>query len=539
MPGYNEQNITLDRYSIGEIAELAGFPDYYNAGSSQWIRSAVYVAAANISTVAKTAFQNNTAPVNTVALNSDAAVDTAGLFAAIEAIPRLSGSSVSVVVSGKAALSQVGTISSSGIQIVNTGQTNFVTGTSGASVAVTSDNTNIWAFSPSSSSAIAVSKSTNGTSFAAQSPSSFPTLSFASSTYNGMANSNITRNALGDQIGTSGAGKFFAYNCGARHLLVTRGTSGTNWVASRATDPSSTWGGDESTTVLGSGSLAIASTNYAWSYKNGNNFVFMLDAGSTARYTTDGGVTWGNCTNAPAINSTMFFKRNSSTAAKIACFDTSSTTAKFSADSGATWTSRTLPVAPTTAGGAAYTGSTCLIVVAGVLYRSTDDGATWSTITLPAATGGTLTSVFGDTNRFYLYFGTTASQILTGTDGSAWTIRALTPLSIASITGIASFNSNSVMLFGSSGAIYTNDGGVTWGVSAMDTVSRNSLQGGDAYITADGGGFTVLGVGIGSDTAASIALALTDMSSGPSFYRTGATTITPLRANAVCYQRIG
>jgi hypothetical protein len=45
----NDALPNLSRFSVGEIVDLSGVPNFYNAGSSTWLRSATATASSNLS----------------------------------------------------------------------------------------------------------------------------------------------------------------------------------------------------------------------------------------------------------------------------------------------------------------------------------------------------------------------------------------------------------------------------------------------------------------------------------------------------------
>lgn len=535
MPVFNEQNITLDRYAIGEIVDLVGMPDFYNAGSSKWLRSAIFTSQANLTADMKLAFQSNANPSNLIALNSDAALDTAGCFHSKLPIPRISGSSVSAVPgNGTSTLVQIGAITSAGLQLIYTGQTaSFAGSSNGTNVSVASDNTSLWALAPTGGNSFSMYKSTDAITWANQSLSGLPTFSMTTPPA-WPGGSTVANTPLGDLLRTGAAEKFTLLYCGARYLILASG--GTNYIATRSSNGTS-WGGDESTSVLGSATVSHGAAAMYF-YRNGNNCWLSLDNGPTNRYTTDGGVNWNTCTNAPTLTTAMYIKRNTTTPAKIAAFTTGAL--KTSADSGATWTTQTLPATASTIGGAAYIGSVLIFVSAGVVWRSGDDGATWAISPMPANSAGLPSSVFGDATQFYLIFAVgTASQLMTSTNGTTWTIRNLNfVVPAVNFQGIASYNSNSVLIMSdNTTALFTNNGGVTWSYGALDTISRSTGNYGDVYTTPDGGGYAIFGNGTVAAASQNV-IALTDVTNGGSFYRTGATAVTPIRANALSYMRV-
>jgi hypothetical protein len=320
-------------------------------------------------------------------------------------------------------------------------------------------------------------------------------------------------------------------------------------VASLSTDGLA-WGGDNTNAVIGSTNRANALDMQF--YRNGNNC--YLNVGSFYRYSTDGGVTWANCTFAAAPSpSNYFLIYNQTDPAKLMILDGySSTTAYFTADSGATWSAaRTLPFGGSN-GGIYYKGSTVVQSDASVSFSvSTNDGVTWAAPTFPIGTLGANIYFYADANRFYA--GVNGQpQLLTSSDAVTWTLITLSQnnnLNVVSTqygVGIMAFDSNTVVLLGKNNAsgynqaIFTLDGGVTWTCSQFTTNNVGAAWGvGNAFVTPDGGGIG-FAFGMNANTSSnSPKVFKSDLTSGGAFYRTGATAITPIQTGATAYVRVG
>jgi hypothetical protein len=245
-------------------------------------------------------------------------------------------------------------------------------------------------------------------------------------------------------------------------------------------------------------------------------------------------------------------KTNASLPAKL-FYHNLSTGALFSADSGATWTARTLPETPDDGGALAYKGSTVLISRYNIVYRSVDDGATWTTVTFPAGTLQQGGPVFADANRFYMC-PSSQGQILTSTDAITWTIVTVPSAYFYNTGGygaIISYDSNNVILTGYNGSsgydicALTNDGGVTWKITTVRYNSSTAMNsfGGDVSVSPDGlgGGTAVFGgqngggyYGGNTGNVCSKATAV----AGGGFYRTGTNAVTATNAGAYVYTRV-
>jgi len=549
---------SLDRFSIGEIQDLTGVPNLYNAGTSTWAKSATFVDASSISTGTKAILASAaTLAAPTVASLSayNVSLLNRGMFMNYP-IQRISASGISVVPAlyeNSTSAVGVGVMTPAGIQAMLTGQTSNAssdaqTGTVGV---VASNNTTIFSYCFTGASTLSAYTTTNGTTWTAGSVTGTPTFvsntaatkAWASSAGDGTF---ATRNgAKGISYGAETSTCLFTVVwCGARFLLL--GPGATNYVASLSTDGLA-FSGDNTTAVIGgsqSRNLGIAF------YRNGNNC--YLNVGTAFRYSTDGGVTWAASTFAAALPATTaFYKFNKTDPAKIICGTSGTTNAYYSSDSGATWSAdRPYPSTPTR--GVAYNGSTVVMADGSSMYYSTNNGTTWNNTVYPIGTFSTVGNVCSDAYRFYS--GVNGQpQILTSADGITWTISnlpvnyALGPNDYSMGAGsICSFDSNTVILCGShEGAGVarqwsTTDGGITWTYALPNNKNASySAQPmcGDVYVTPDAGGFGFgLGRVIPSDTQI---FSKADTTAGGAFYRTGATAITPVRANAFSYVRVG
>jgi hypothetical protein len=543
----NPSAADLSRYSVGEITQLVGAPVFYNAGSSKWLQTGSYTAASNLGAAAKTnlAAGSTAANINISMLSNAESL----LYSNNPQSPlppqRISSSGVTVYPCASGTqLTSVLTVTSAGAQVIPTGLTAVnASSSAGTNIVIASNNTTIFAYVISTSSSFAAKSTTDGINWSSVTLTGLPTVSSLGSVRSWGSGSLTLNYPNGRQ--RADAGRYMVFWCGARFIMVIPDGSG-YYITSTSTNGIA-WSGDTTLTVINNN--AVATTNSFDFYRNGNNC--YLQVGSVSRYTTDGGITWADCSSMSFYGNGYNQKTNATTPAKL-FYTNQSTTALFSADSGATWTSRTLPLSTNSDSTLAYRGSTVLIGRSNGVQRSVDDGATWTPVIFPAGTLSNYGFVFGDANRFY-FIPYTQPQILTSTDGITWTIVSVATggfVVSGGWGGIISFSSNNVVLVGynnSSGydiCYLTTDGGVTWKVTTITNQQNttNELFIGDAFITPDGlgGGTSVFGGyggGYYGQTQSNVCSAST-VASGGGFYRTGNTAVTATNSGASVYARV-
>ena len=552
---------SLDRFSIGEIQDLSGVANFYDAGSSKWLRSGQATASSNLTASTRTNLASaGTASVPTVLAQSSLSLSyNANGFYATYPIARISASSISVVPANNFTTGvNVGVMTSAGLQVVATGQTSMRAGAqSGGNAVVASNNTKIFSYTFTSATALNVRSTTNGTTWTAETVTGVPVFAAASTTAAHASPSTSSQYTSASNTGwrrakVPGNTEFAVFWCGARFLIIAPGTGATNYVASLSTD-GFTFGGDNTNAVLGSTTVAV-SENIQF-YRNGNNCYLQVST-TQKRYSTDGGITWANSTFAASPNPYDYMMQYNTTdpAKLIIMGGFSSSEAYYTADSGATWSAnRPLPDTASN-GGLYYKGSTAIFsTAAGTTRVSTDNGVTWVTPTFPIGVLSANHQVYADANRFYIGV-LSQPQILTSADAVTWTIVNLTQnYNVGTHTtqtgnGIITYagDSNMVVLLGYNTAsgynqcFFSLDGGVTWTGSQFTVGNITDSWGvGNCFTTPDAGGvafaFGMAGITSGQNTNVLKA----DITGGGAFYRTGVSVISPLRTNALSYVRVG
>lgn len=525
------------KYGVGDIAEFVGVPAYYDAGDSQWAQSNTWIPAASIgSATAKSNIRSSS--YNNVAITDNSALLGFAQLTLNSVTPLAKTASVvSLPITTDTTNCKVLTIAASGVRMVATGQAQGYANAAGGANLVTSDGTTLWSWTAASASAWGAYTSTDGITWTTASLSGQATFSSATTYPLGPTGAQSSMDKTGEQFVTSGTYLQVAAYCGARHLLI--GLNGSNqYIAQRSTNGLA-WGGDESTTILGSGT--VAATAYGWWYRNGNTFFIAI--GNVVRKSTDGGATWAAATNAIAAASTTRYRVNASDATRIACCTNSSTAMAFSADSGATWTTRTAPFtlnANTTLNGRGSSWVLC-DTTTGNTYKSTDDGATWSVLATPTGFSGTVQGVYADANRWYIV-SAVGNNVATSTDLSTWTVRNISNTAPGtnynySPVNLVATDSNTIMGANISGYVLVSaDGGVTWYWTTY-TNSSVATGGGAVYLVANSVGLSTFIAGQMSVTYSAYTLA-SDVAALGKAYRVTSTTITPLRANSLAFARI-
>jgi hypothetical protein len=320
---------------------------------------------------------------------------------------------------------------------------------------------------------------------------------------------NGTRCAMGYHIAmpfyTGYAGNPMIYvNCGARIINTVYNSNTSAMLAYRSTD-GFTMGSDDATGILGT---TTAGRQFFF-HRNGNSC--LLICGAAVRFTTDGGINWATSTNAFVPSNYAFMQTNATNRTSLVATQSANTTFQVSTDTGATWTSRTLPALPAVASSAlAYAGSTMVFLsAAGTVHRSTDNGANWTTVTnTTLGVAANPINVVHDGYRFYMLYQGGLGALSTSTDGITWTARTVPATTLTDttsyyntysppsnvtqnvpVTYAAAANSSDVIITTSSGsgvrAIMSNDGGVTWYVAGNVGSTTYALYGANSTCFRD------------------------------------------------------
>jgi hypothetical protein len=204
-------------------------------------------------------------------------------------------------------------------------------------------------------------------------------------------------------------------------------------------------------------------------------------------------------------------------ASLIAVTGGSTQTIYVSTDTGANWTTRTLPAVPSeTTSAISYAGNIIVYVAAnGSAWVSTNDGASWSQLTnTTLGVPQNPINIVHDGFRFYMLYQGGNGALSTSTNGTTWTARTIPATSLADsntffnaydrssnniasgpLTFAAASNSSDVVIttqsIGNNSQLtspaamtvrcyLSNDGGVTWyvggniGASSYNTSAANS-----------------------------------------------------------------
>lgn len=539
MARYISQSQSLEtKYAVGEIADFISVPDYYDAGLSKWMKSNTWIAGSLLPTgFAEQLRQSDPtliALTDNIFFNESYASITGGLPAAVVGTTRC----IAYKSYNKYQTAYCLTITASDIRIISIGQTTSTSlnQSNGGAHVITSDGTTFWSWNIYGGLLTAYS-STDGITWTQRTLSGV--ISGMSSTYPlGMQGTQNSYERLGDMFFTNQQSHLQTIVwCGARHLMIGQLNGGSVYVAMRSSD-GTTWGGDETTTILGGAS--ISSNAYAWYYRNGNSFFIALS--NVSRYSADGGITWAASTNGPF--NAYVFRVNATDPARLAGISIDNVYISFSSNSGQSWTARTAPVVASSSA-SSFCGRGAIWMLAhlttGSLYKTTDDGATWDLVQTPSGMKGNISQVFADSNRWYLY-SRTANQIAVSTDGTNWTIRNIRNMPTSSIelmTMVATDSDHVIGVGANSLCLNTVDGGVTWQWATISSTA-GATGGATRNIVANTTGtpcFLSFGT-ITSDNSTSLLIQESDLDTGGKYVRASSATISPIRSNSFAYVRV-
>ncbi len=529
-----------DPIPIGSVVNFSGVPDYYDSGITQWMKSNTWISATQVTTVSVRTTCSKTPAF--AALSTNSIFEFYRFPNTINPIASISGVTAIPMMLTSGTTAQALVIDSTGVASATIGQTVGYTGvgTDGGGHLITSDGTLFWSWTAASATAFGARNSTDGKTWTTATLTGLPT--FASLTANAMGSNALPTSALsgtGELFGVTTTQMLVAVYCGARHLLI--GQASGNMIATLSTNGLA-WGGDQSVTVLGS--AAIPQNGVGWWYRNGlNNFIIIGGATFASRYSNDGGITWAATTGSTLGTSGTKFKANASDPARLT-MDAGGGTVHFSTNNGQSWTSRTLPITPTTLVGR---GANYLACDGTSVYLSNDDGATWALISFIAGLYGSIRGVYGDANRFYVH--SFANQIATTTNAITWTVRNISTAQPVTTTMqfCSALDTNNVVLSAVGVTteiyeLYTNDGGVTWKWVTRSS-SATALANNAPYYRAVTTGTSVLVAGIScaiTGNAGNYGNVIygSDMTANGAAFRISTATITPTFVNSFAYARV-
>lgn len=542
---------SLDRYSIGEIVDLAGVGSYYDAGTSKWLKSGTFVDGSNLSTNTKTVL----AAAATSAGNANVALATTNDVAIVAQYPcvreqwqvaRIPSISTTVIPRSVANPSvNVMVINSSGVTNVTIASPVHINNGYSAPFSLCSNESKFFVYYYTNTSTMACKSSTDGLTWTTETLTNLPTISSvdSNSTFWDFNYYNYAYPQAGWLYTSVGAGSYGVsgvFWCGARFLMLTKTTSA--YIAASLSSDGVAFSANSASSVLGSATLPFTKDiNF---YRNGNNC--FLAIGTTLVKSSDGGITWGAVSGTIGgidANAQYNIPNTTDPAKRIINQGDGYSSAYYTSDSGATWSSnRALP--QSSRWGIAYKGSTVVSSYTGGCYRSVDDGVTWTPITFPAGTNTSSGQILADAYRFY-FVGHGQNQILTSTDAITWTISTLPgTINASGNDSIQSVNSSIayITVGGLHQGVYTLDGGVTWAFARTSSGNYGvNTYGYSSTATIDGpnGGYLVQHTNSNSDASYNFFLSVAALTAGGAFYRTGSSEISSARTNATAYVRVG
>ena len=523
------------KFAVGEIVDMVGVPNYYDAGDSKWLRTNTWVPAIYVPDAVVTQLANSNSAL--VALSDNLVINETNAHLPGLLPPAVVGSTAcfSYISGARSYASAAFVVRSDGFRVVSTGLTSGISGNeAGGNHIITSDGTTFWDWAPISASAFGARSSTDGLTWSAVNLTGLPTfVNLLSNFQLGGMSQNISNSSVGDVFQAQVSHNGVAAWCGARHLLI--GINGSNqYIATRSSNGTS-WGGDESTTVLGSSTVGASS--YCWWYRNGNNF--FLTVGSVNRFSGDGGVTWGSTTGTGTVSSSQSYRVNRTDPARLLSTDRSSVLS-VSTNSGSSWTGVTSPTTVSTITHIEGRGSTWVLTAAGSFFVSTNDGTSWTTLNAPLGLGSP-SAVYADANRWYMY-SASGNQIATSTDLSNWTIRNISnPAPTTALPGsIAAVSSSTVAMVANGEVLCSTDGGVTWRWAAASYATTATAVGATKLIANTVGRSCFIGgnTALSGTSPRGLYIDAADLTAGAKGVRGSSATVSSLRTNATAYVRV-
>lgn len=520
------------KYAVGEIVDMLGVPQYYDAGNSQWMQGNVWFPASAVSAAVVELLRRT--PSNASLTTQSESSGWGGGFA-----PAVVGNVavVSTVGHGGSVL----VITESGVQMVDVGA---LASPSPSAVQVFSDGTYFWAFAVSLSypypTAGNVRRSTDGKNWQTP-PGTFNLVGIGGSAYSVYETSwyvqiypsSATVDGRGHSCGAvgsqNGGGVFF---CGARFLVLALDANSTYVNSWRAVDAMS-WGSADSASVLGATNIPAGERLH---FHRGSGLKCLMQLGSTAgrgwRYTADGGVTWVASVATTMLDPGATRKRPNTTMPDKVLFADAVGNVLVTTDCGANYTMKTpQSVGISSVAWTAYKGAKIFLGNNTSAAVSADDGATWAPFSTPAGFSGQIYGILADDTAFYLLSST--GQLFVSTDGDTWTQRIL-PAATQATRAIRI--GNQIMLSSGNNATISNDGGVTWS-QALLTAQNSYSPLGPIYKVTTGAVSRLLVSGSGSGYIST--LVTTQMlSAGVAAVRAGQSSPNAVRGNTTPMIRV-
>lgn len=549
MPGLLSTLVTgstdlASKYGLGEIAELSAVSSYFDNGTSQWAESNTWIPAASLGAAVKASLRTDYRLVAATDQRALGGLGTVHMAAALPPAKTATVAAYTVSIDNTGACRAL-IVNASGARIVTIGQFGGNLGSGGINT-ITSDGTAFFSWaSAASSTAFNCYTSTDGETWSASTLTGQATFSGLGSVRIGP--SQVSQSMLGELFSAPTTMAVAAW-CGARHLTIGPSAGG-NWIAQRSVNGTA-FSGDETVAILGS---ATENTGViGWWYRNGNNFFIAISGAvptGVLRKSTDGGVTWGAATGAVTGSlSTTRFRVNSSDPARLASLASGSQNMAFTADSGSTWTARTAPFLINNNTSFFGRGSTWVLCngQTGLVYQTTNDGAAWTLISTPTGFVGLPAAVYADANRWYM-LSMSSNQTATATTIGTWTVRNISNAAPGSTYTSAPHNlvatdANTIMGGSQTNgvALSTADGGVTWQWSAPSTTTGQAATGANYYVANTvGTPYFFSGQMDATGNVSACAIPAAGITALGNSYRVSTATITPTRANARTFVRVG
>ena len=518
------------KYAVGEIVDMLGVPQYYDAGSSQWMQGNVWFPVSAVSAAVADLLRRT--PGNAAITAQSVQSCYGGGFA-----PAVVGSVAVASTAGHGAA--VLLITEAGTQLIDIGVAASVD-----AVQVVSDGTYFWAFAVSGGWVYPrighVKRSVDGRNWVT--PPGVFSISGANGSGYSVYDMNWSPsypgsgaiNGMGHSPGTVGANYGIGVLwCGARFLSLALDSNGTYVSAWRAQDGLA-WGNPDATAVLGSSGDISAGARLH--FHRGSGLKCCMQVGNSAgrgwRYTTDGGVTWGHSTVSSRIDPSQTRKRLNTTSQDKLIFAESGGSLLVTADCGANYIYKSAQ--DTGISGVqwvAYKGSRIFLASSYGVVTSMDDGTAWNAFSLPSGFSGQVSGFVADETVFYLTSST--GQLFISLDGETWTQRIL-PVATSAV--YAARLGNQIVVGNSNVCIISNDGGVTWAYALLAQYQGSGMQG-PMYKVTTGAVSRLIGAG-GVANGVSPIITSQMLTAGAAAVRAGQTSPNSLRGSTTPMIRV-